>query len=570
MLKSRNTGIALLAAFCLFTCASDGFGEDEIDPTKNYAAFHDSNSDQYQKHCTDCHEDVLNGESLDPDIPPAHLAMFEFAAGEAGDDKQCRWCHHRSVDLTQGTQSAATSKGNIRKRVDTALCTLCHGPEGPGQQLYQAGLSSLVTDGGELYDLVCAGCHRDLADSEMEGKDADKIQEAIDEDKGGMGPLIALRPEEIQAIADALAEGGGDENDDPTAEFTSSCTNLACSFTDESSDSDGSIASRAWNFGDGDTSTSTNPSHTFAVAGTYTVSLTVTDNQGGTDSTSQGVTVTSADNEDPTNEDPTAAFTFSCTNLVCSFTDESNDSDGSIASREWNFSDGDTSTSTDPSHTFAVAGTYTVSLTVTDNQGGTDSTSDSMTVTSGDPLEVLYDSFENGAWNGLWTEDSQNAWFISSQRATAGINSAEVDGLATDAQLISVPINLQGRTEATITFKWLIERRLNRRDYLAFDVSTDGGENWTERARLRGNVDAVDTWHPVQVELSGLSSLKIRFRATISSARKDANVDEVRVIAGSGDGTLDSDRTITTITTMTDSLADSAEHGEKRSLQGGL
>ena len=90
------------------------------------------------------------------------------------------------------------------------------------------------------------------------------------------------------------------------------------------------------------------------------------------------------------------------------------------------------------------------------------------------------------------------------------------------------------------------------------------------RTVFRRFVDAEDTWHPVQVDLSGLSSLKIRFRATISSARKDANVDEVRVIAGSGGGTSDSDRTITTITTMTDSPADSAEQGERQSLQGGL
>ena len=214
ILKSRNTGIALLAAFCVFTWASDGFGQDGIDPTKNFAAFHDSNSDQYEKHCTECHEDVLNGESLDPDIPPAHLAMFEFAAGETGHDRQCRWCHHRSVDLTQGTQSAATSKGNLRKRVDTALCALCHGPEGPGEQLYQVGLSSLVTDGGELYELVCAGCHKNLENSEVNDEDADEIQEAIDKDKGGMGPLIALRQEEIQAIADALAQVNGGDDDD--------------------------------------------------------------------------------------------------------------------------------------------------------------------------------------------------------------------------------------------------------------------------------------------------------------------------------------------------------------------
>ena len=214
MLKSRNTGIGLLAAFCLLTWASAGFGEGGIDPEKNFAAFHDSNSRQYKKNCTDCHEDVLIGESLNPDIPRAHLAMLEFAAGKVGDDKQCRWCHHHSVDLTQGTQSAATSKGNLRKYVDTALCTMCHGPEGPAEQFYQAGLSSLVTDGGELYDLACAGCHRDLEDSQVKDKDADEIQKAIDKDKGGMGPLIALRQGEIQAIADALAQVGGGDDDD--------------------------------------------------------------------------------------------------------------------------------------------------------------------------------------------------------------------------------------------------------------------------------------------------------------------------------------------------------------------
>jgi hypothetical protein len=123
---------------------------------------------------------------------------------------------------------------------------------------------------------------------------------------------------------------------------------------------------------------------------------------------------------------------------------------------------------------------------VTDDDGASDSTSQSETVTSGgDPLEVFYDSFESGAWNGLWTEDSQDDWFISTQHHTSGTHSAEVDGSATDAQLISMPIDLQGRTAVTITFNWLIERRLNRRDYLAFDVSTDGGSNWTEHARLR-------------------------------------------------------------------------------------
>jgi len=145
------------------------------------------------------------------------------------------------------------------------------------------------------------------------------------------------------------------------------------------------------------------------------------------------------------------------------------------------------------------------------------------------PVEVFYDSFENGQWNGLWTEDAQNDWFTNTQRATSGSRSAEVDGSASDAQLISIPIDLQGRTQASITFNWYIESGLDTGEYLAFDVSTDGGSSWTEYERLRGNVDSENSWHTEQVELNGISSLRLRFRARMSWRAEDANVDEVRV-----------------------------------------
>ena len=88
--------------------------------------------------------------------------------------------------------------------------------------------------------------------------------------------------------------GGGDPNNPPTASFTFTCTDLTCSFDGSgSTDGDGTIASYAWNFGDGTTRSGATVSHTYAAGGTYTVTLTVTDDDGATGSQSQSVTVTS-------------------------------------------------------------------------------------------------------------------------------------------------------------------------------------------------------------------------------------------------------------------------------------
>ncbi|WP_417498540.1 S8 family serine peptidase [Lysobacter niastensis] len=101
----------------------------------------------------------------------------------------------------------------------------------------------------------------------------------------GPGILDAKR------VVDAAGSGGG--NVAPVANFSVATSGLTVTFTDSSTDSDGSIASRSWNFGDGGTSTATNPSHTYAAAGTYSVTLTVTDNLGATNSKVSSVTVSS-------------------------------------------------------------------------------------------------------------------------------------------------------------------------------------------------------------------------------------------------------------------------------------
>jgi len=85
--------------------------------------------------------------------------------------------------------------------------------------------------------------------------------------------------------------GGGGGNVPPVANFGVTTSGLTANFTDSSTDSDGTIASRSWTFGDGGTSTATSPSHTYASAGTYSVSLTVTDNGGATNTKTSSVTV---------------------------------------------------------------------------------------------------------------------------------------------------------------------------------------------------------------------------------------------------------------------------------------
>jgi len=85
---------------------------------------------------------------------------------------------------------------------------------------------------------------------------------------------------------------GGPTNVPPTASFTSSCTNLSCTFTDASTDPDGTVTAWSWAFGDASSSTVRNPSHTYSAAGTYTVSLTATDNLGASSTTTRTVTVT--------------------------------------------------------------------------------------------------------------------------------------------------------------------------------------------------------------------------------------------------------------------------------------
>jgi len=174
----------------------------------------------------------------------------------------------------------------------------------------------------------------------------------------------------------------------PMADFTANTTSgtapLTVLFTDNST---GTLTSWAWDFENDGTvdSTEQNPSHTYTTSGTYTVNLTVT-GPGGSDSAVKEKYIAVSEPSMPI--EPIAAFTADVTNgtapLTVNITDEST---GMPTSWYWDFGDGVNSTEQNVSHTYTLAGTYIVNLTVS-NANGTDSTSALITV-SKTPVVVL-------------------------------------------------------------------------------------------------------------------------------------------------------------------------------------
>ncbi|WBQ07466.1 S8 family serine peptidase [Kribbella sp. CA-293567] len=156
----------------------------------------------------------------------------------------------------------------------------------------------------------------------------------------------------------------------PVAAFTSNCTDstLECSFDGSGSkDEGGSIATYRWDFGDGTTGDGVKPAaHKYAKAGSYSVKLTVTDNEGKTDDEVRAVQVGQS-----AGSPPVAAFSVSCFYQKCDFdAATSRDPDNDIAGYAWKFGDNQTGTGAKLSHNYPAAqATYTAQLTVTDRAG---------------------------------------------------------------------------------------------------------------------------------------------------------------------------------------------------------
>ena len=179
----------------------------------------------------------------------------------------------------------------------------------------------------------------------------------------------------------------------PVASFTYSPSSgqspLTVSFNALAShDSDGTIVTYQWAFGDGSNGTGVTASHIYTTTSnhTYSVTLTVTDDSGAQATDTHAISVTPP----PPNSPPVASFTRTPSSgeapLGVSFNASgSYDSDGSIISYAWSFGDGGSSSGVTASHTYSSAGTYITRLTVSDNHGATGTITHSVIVQTPTP-----------------------------------------------------------------------------------------------------------------------------------------------------------------------------------------
>jgi PKD repeat protein len=226
----------------------------------------------------------------------------------------------------------------------------------------------------------------------------------------GSGYLVTLTVTDstnaTNSVSQLVAPTGAPPPSTPVAAFTSNCTGLSCAFTDASTDTGGTITGRSWNFGDGTpASTSQSPTHVYATGGTYTVTLTVTDNLSDTNAVSHSAAPVGG-----ASSTPVASFTSVCTSLSCAFTNTSTDTGGTITGYSWDFGDGAVSTSASPTHVYASANTYNVKLTVTDNLAATNTANANVAPTSGVVTLYASDTFNRTVAGGLGTANLGGAW----------------------------------------------------------------------------------------------------------------------------------------------------------------
>lgn len=220
----------------------------------------------------------------------------------------------------------------------------------------------------------------------------------------------------------------------PIAAYSSMANSLNVSFTDAST---GTVDAWSWDFGDAQTSTQQNPSHTYGSAGTYTVCLVATNACGDADTICQAITVC---------DQLVNAFSYTQNEDTLFTTDMSS---GQVTTWQWDFGDTQSSTSQNAVHEYATGGLYQVCLTTTDACGMTDSSCQMVMIliTSLDEnanvISGTYPNPVNNELNILFGKEMKNAKLeIFDQTGRVIISEENISGKMFTANVTEIPAGI--------------------------------------------------------------------------------------------------------------------------------
>lgn len=358
------------------------------------------------------------------------------------------------------------------------------------------------------------------ADPSLTADEVESIMKQGATDLGSSGIDNTYGYGRIDSLGSLNLVGGGGPTP-PVADFTGAPTSgtvpLTVTFSDSSQNGP---TSWSWSFGDGGNSSSQNPSHTYTAAGTYSVSLTVTNSDGSDTLTRTNYIVVDPDAPEPPVADFVGTPTSGTAPLVVSFTDQSTNNPTSWS---WDFGDGGSSSAENPNHTYTSAGSYTVSLTVT-NADGSDTQTLTNYITVSPPSgggDLLDDGFESGSFatNGWVTSGRAD---VSTQADFSGTYGARLRRTA----LMEIAVSTAGRTGVTLDYA----RRTRRLDNgEALTVEWYDGSSWNTVETYSGG------WGTRSIALgSGADDnpdFRIRFSLNANRNNEHAYIDDVVVSA---------------------------------------
>ncbi|HEU5223731.1 MAG TPA: PKD domain-containing protein [Candidatus Lumbricidophila sp.] len=235
---------------------------------------------------------------------------------------------------------------------------------------------------------------------------------------------------------------------------------------------------------------------------------------------------------------PTALISKSCTDLMCTFDGSaSSDPDGQITGYQWQFGDGSVATGASTGHSYAAAGTYTTTLTVTDNQGGTHTATTTFAVTAPPGSgAIASDTFSRQIVNALGTADVGGAWTTSGavsafsvsggvgrirMSAAGGTLSALLDGVSVPSGDLRLMISIdQAATGGGVQVAPIVRRVSGVGSYQATVVFRTGGA--VTVCLVRTNAAGVGTSLSSTINVPGVTyvtgdRLNVRVRAVGAS-----------------------------------------------------